>query len=80
MQSFGEIIAFCGSMPPWLSHLVASLTITYTLCIFGVVFLRTGRSPLWAFVFLLPYVGVVALWILAFTRWPALTPREPEQG
>lgn len=80
MQSFGEMIGFFSGMPVWLSHLIVSLTVTYTLCIFGVVFLRAGRSPLWSFLFLLPYVGVVALWVLAFTRWPAMTPEDQEQG
>ena len=44
--------------------------ITYTLCVFGVVLVRTGRSPLWALAFLLPYAGVVVLWVLAYVRWP----------
>lgn len=70
MQSFGEMLYFFGDMAPWLSHLIISLAITYTLCIFGIVFLRAGRSPLWVFVFLIPYAGVVALWVLAYVRWP----------
>ncbi|HET8728717.1 MAG TPA: hypothetical protein VFO41_14510 [Alphaproteobacteria bacterium] len=70
MQSLGEMLHFLGDMAPWLSHLIASVVITYTVCIFGLVFLRTGRSPLWALVFLAPYAGVVALWVLAHVRWP----------
>lgn len=73
MQSIGEQLFFLGDMAPWLSHLIVSLVITYTLCIFGLVFLRTGRSPLWALVFLIPYAGVIALWVLAYVRWPRQT-------
>ncbi|MGE0254788.1 MAG: hypothetical protein AB7N54_03440 [Alphaproteobacteria bacterium] len=33
---------------------------------------KAGRSGWWALVFIVPVVNVVALWIFAFSRWPAL--------
>lgn len=33
---------------------------------------KAGRSPWWALVLLAPPLALVALWVLAFTRWPAL--------
>lgn len=72
MQSFGEMLHYVGHLEPWLSHLIISLVVVYTLCIVGLVLLRTGRSPLWAFVLLVPYAGVVGLWLLAYIRWPRM--------
>jgi hypothetical protein len=34
---------------------------------------RTGRSRWWVLAFFVPLVNVVALWVLAFVRWPAIT-------
>jgi hypothetical protein len=70
VQSFGELLCYVGGLAPWLSHLVVSLVIAYTLGATGLVFLRTGRSGLWALVFLVPYAGVLAWWVLALARWP----------
>lgn len=33
---------------------------------------RTGRSRWWFVVFLIPGVNIVAVWTLAFVRWPAV--------
>ncbi len=31
---------------------------------------RMGLSPWWTVLALIPYLNVVALWIVAFVRWP----------
>ena len=31
---------------------------------------RAGYSPLWAIFAIVPFVGVIVLWITAFIRWP----------
>jgi hypothetical protein len=36
------------------------------------IFRRTGRSGWWALLMFIPIVNIVVLWVLAFTRWPAL--------
>jgi hypothetical protein len=31
---------------------------------------RTGFTPWWAILFIVPVVGYLALWIFAYIRWP----------
>jgi len=31
---------------------------------------RTGHSPVWSLLFVIPLVNVLALWVFAFKRWP----------
>ncbi len=50
--------------------MIVFVTLTYTCCVFGVVFGKMGRSPFWGFIFLPPYFGVIALWITGLGRWP----------
>ena len=33
---------------------------------------RTGHSKWWAVVFFIPLFHLVALWVLAFVKWPAM--------
>ena len=33
---------------------------------------RTGHSGWWALLMFVPLVNFIALWVFAFTRWPAL--------
>ena len=33
---------------------------------------RAGYSKWWIIVFFVPFVNIVALWVFAFSRWPAL--------
>ena len=35
---------------------------------------RAGYSRLWVIAFFVPVLNVIALWILAFVRWPATAP------
>lgn len=44
----------------------------------AVILRRTGHSPAWAILALFPGVSLIALWIFAFARWPALADREGE--
>lgn len=36
----------------------------------GVILKRAGFSPLWAILAFVPALGIPALWLLAFIRWP----------
>ena len=36
----------------------------------GFILKRLGFSPLWAVLAFVPALGVPALWLLAFIRWP----------
>jgi hypothetical protein len=70
MQPYGDIFDLFGSYRFWLTDIVACMVIAYTTCVFGVAFGKTGRSPYLGLLFLLPLIGVVALWLLALLRWP----------
>ena len=41
---------------------------------FGKLLKRTGHSAAWCFVFIIPFVNLIALWIFAFKHWPTNTP------
>jgi hypothetical protein len=38
----------------------------------GIISRRTGHSPWWGLLCLIPVAGLVGLWVLAFVRWPKL--------
>jgi hypothetical protein len=59
-----------GVDPFWLTQIVVFIALTYTCCVFGVVFGKMGRSPFWGFIFLPPYFGVIALLVFGLGRWP----------
>ena len=33
---------------------------------------KTGINPAWSLLGLVPFVNIVALWVFAYARWPAL--------
>ena len=66
-----------GGDPFWLTQIVVFIIVTYTCCVFGVVFGKMGRSPFWGFVFLPPFFGTIALLFAALTRWPQEDVRPP---
>jgi hypothetical protein len=37
----------------------------------GRILRRLGFSPLWSILMFLPLINVIALWLLAFSEWPA---------
>lgn len=39
------------------------------------VLVRTGFSPWYCLLSLVPFVNIVALWAFATAQWPAMTPR-----
>jgi len=41
---------------------------------------RTGLSPWWSFLVLVPYLNVIALWVFAFARWPLETLADEAPG
>jgi hypothetical protein len=65
-------------IPIWLAYLVMSLLLVYAMMAAGWVLAKAGRSPLWAFLLLVPWVNVAAIWVFAFVRWPFVdTPAAP---
>ncbi|MFI4988579.1 MAG: hypothetical protein ACHQF3_14170 [Alphaproteobacteria bacterium] len=37
-----------------------------------VILRRTGKSGWWCLMMYLPFVNIIALWLFAYGRWPAL--------
>jgi hypothetical protein len=51
----------------------ALLWLTIVLVPFGKLLRRTGHSARWCFVFIIPFVNLIALWIFAFKHWPNIS-------
>jgi len=58
-------------LPPWIASVLLGVQIAAKIGLGGWVLARTGRSPLWILLILVPYAEVVAVWVLAYCPWPA---------
>jgi hypothetical protein len=56
-------------LPQWGSYLLEGILLFIGLSSTAVVLTRTGRSPYWAFLMLIPFVQIAAIWYLAFSVW-----------
>ena len=65
-----------GSFSPW-----RFIILLIIVAFFGIpgwrILSRMGFSPAWLLVCLIPFGAVIGLWVLAFTRWPALPALSP---
>jgi hypothetical protein len=52
----------------WFWFIVMIAVVVYPV---GHILNRLGFSPLWSILIFIPLVNLIALWILAFTEWPA---------
>ncbi len=59
-------------LPAWQGYLIVAGIMVYTLSMGGWVLAKAGRSPLWILLLLAPWVNVVAVWMFAYARWPAM--------
>ena len=74
-------MALLGSLEPWLSHLIIGIYIVLLMLFGGIVLVKARQSPLWVFLLLIPYVGLIAVYVFAFVRWPGYDqPRGPQAG
>ena len=71
MPPWGTMVALLGvDTPIWISYGIVAVVIAYTMCVFGVVFGKMGRSPFLGLVFPLPFVGLIMLWAFGLGKWP----------
>lgn len=58
----------------WQSYLLLGITMALQLVFCSIVIGRTGRTPYWALLTLIPYfyAPLVGLWMLAFCEWPRI--------
>ena len=63
----------------WLIVLIVAVAVIYPA---GRILGRMGLSPWWGILVIIPYVNFIALWVLAFARWPVEERRvqKPWQG
>jgi hypothetical protein len=54
----------------YVSMAIVGLMIAATLTLTGFLLARMGYKPLWALLLLVPTVNVVAIWTLAFLKFP----------
>jgi hypothetical protein len=66
MFDFQQIVSF-----PMQQLMTAVAIAELLLAIpFGIVLKRLGFNPLWAVLTFIPALGLPALWLFAFIRWP----------
>lgn len=56
-------------LPQWANYLIEGLLLFAGLSTAAVVLTRTGRSPYWVFLLLVPLINVIAIWYVAFAPW-----------
>lgn len=57
-------------LPLWGEYLLEGILIFIGISSAAVVLTRAGRNPYFAFLLLIPYMPVIAVWYLAFSVWP----------
>lgn len=62
------------TLDPVLMHTIYGIVLTAQIGAAAFILARTGRSPVWALVLLVPFVSIVAIWAFAFARWPRFNP------
>jgi len=75
---YGAPLELLLQQPRWLALSVISLIVFAKMILGGLSLARAGRNPLWVLTLLVPVLDVVALWVFAFSRWPAL-PEKKDQ-
>ena len=57
---------------PSLVTLLALVLLTVPVVMIARVLRRAGFSPWWVLLVLVPLMNLVALWVFAYRRWPAI--------
>lgn len=65
--------AWLFSLSPHVAMVAIGLMIASALGLAGFVLARLGYRPLWAVLLLVPTLGLMALWVLAFKKFPRET-------
>ena len=61
--------AWLLSLNPALGYSIMGLLLAVLIGVAGFACARLRISPLWALALLVPYVNVIIIWILAYSRW-----------
>ncbi len=68
-------MALLSGLEPWLFHLIMGLQIVATMAFGSIVLVKARISPIWVFLLLVPYLGLIGLWLFAYARWPRFDPK-----
>lgn len=64
-------------LPQWGEYLLQGILIFIMLSSAAVVLTRTGRNPYFAFLMIIPFVQIAAVWYLAFSTWSEPLKKNP---
>jgi len=56
----------------WQRHLIIGIALLFFIAFTGIILIRSGRSPLWCLLMLIPGAQIIALWVFAFIKWPTI--------
>ena len=62
-----EMTGFGFGFSHWIFFAVMVAVVLYPI---GRILGRIGLSPFWSVVAMIPFVNLIALWVLAFSDWP----------
>jgi hypothetical protein len=62
---------------PSLVTLLALIALAVPMILMSRVLRRAGYSPWWVLLVLVPLVNLIALWVFAYMRWPAIDRSPP---
>ena len=60
-----------GSLSIWQWLFVIFLIVVLSIPIARIL-TRIGYSKWWTIVYFIPFINIVGIWILAYSRWPAV--------
>lgn len=66
-------------LPEWANYLARGIFLFTTLAFTAVVLGRAGRSPYFAFLVIIPYVQIAAVWFFAVCLWPRPDKKQAER-
>lgn len=65
-------------LPLWSGYLLVGMLGGYSLFLAGLTVVRTGHHVLWTLLLVVPVLNIVAVWLLAYRRWPRLDGPGPD--
>lgn len=55
-----------------IATLLLGVVLAYMMGVTSFALAKAGRSPLWVFCLLVPFVNIGFIWWFAFAKWPKL--------
>lgn len=72
LDQIAGLSSWFWDLPRTLIFFVYGVLLTYSIAAGGYALARSGIKPLWVLLIIVPTVNVVALWVWAYVRWPAM--------